>query len=77
MTTATEPRGTLGSVASLLTATLYQGNPNRNHKHWKMYQLRDIYTPYADAAKMLLHMKGKFTMQWKIEIISFVVKFRS
>jgi hypothetical protein len=29
----TQPRGTtLGSVVSLLPATLYQGNPDRNHK---------------------------------------------
>jgi hypothetical protein len=28
--TSTLPRGTLGSVASLLAAGLYQGNPDRN-----------------------------------------------
>jgi hypothetical protein len=28
--------GTLGSVASLLEATLYQGNPDRNHKLWNI-----------------------------------------
>ena len=26
------PKGTLGSVATLLAATLYQGNPDMNHK---------------------------------------------
>jgi hypothetical protein len=31
---STKLRGTLGSVASLLAATLYQGNPDRNHKLW-------------------------------------------
>ena len=30
--TSTLPKGTLDSVASLLAATLYQGNPDRNHK---------------------------------------------
>jgi len=30
--TSTLPRGTLGSVASLLAATLYQENPDRNNK---------------------------------------------
>jgi hypothetical protein len=30
------PKGTLGSVASLLAATLYQGNPDRNDKLWNM-----------------------------------------
>ena len=34
--TSTYPRGTLGSVASLLAATLYQGNPDRNHKLWNI-----------------------------------------
>jgi hypothetical protein len=29
-------RGTLGSVAFLLVATLYQGNPDRNHKPWNI-----------------------------------------
>ena len=49
VTTSTLPKGTLGSVASLLAATLYQGNHDRNHKLWKRY------TPYAGAAGMLLH----------------------
>ena len=30
--TSTLLKGTLGSVASLLAATLYQGNPDRNYK---------------------------------------------
>jgi hypothetical protein len=30
--TSTLPNGTLGSVASLLAATLYQENSDRNHK---------------------------------------------
>jgi hypothetical protein len=30
--TSTLPKGTLGSVASLLATTLYQGNTDRNHK---------------------------------------------
>ena len=32
--TSTLPRGTIGSVVSLLAATLYQGNPDRNRKLW-------------------------------------------
>jgi hypothetical protein len=32
--TSTLPRGTLGSVASLLAASLYQGNPGRNRNFW-------------------------------------------
>jgi hypothetical protein len=34
--TSTLPKGTLGSVASLLAATLYQENPDRNHKLWNI-----------------------------------------
>ena len=34
--TSTYLRGTLGAVASLLAATLYQGNPDRNHKLWNI-----------------------------------------
>jgi hypothetical protein len=33
---STLPIGTLGSVASFLAATLYQGNPDRNHKLWNI-----------------------------------------
>ena len=35
--TSTSPRGTLGSVASLLAGTLYQGNPDRNHMKCSLY----------------------------------------
>ena len=35
--TSTLSKGTLGSVASLLAATLYQGNPDRNHKLWNIH----------------------------------------
>ena len=56
--TSALPKGTLGSVASLLAATLYQGNPDRNHKLWNIVS----YTPYASTAEMLLHINGKFTM---------------
>jgi hypothetical protein len=31
---STLPKGALGSVAILLAATLYQGNPDRNQKLW-------------------------------------------
>jgi len=34
--TSTQPRGALGSVAPLLAATLYQGNPDKNHKPWSI-----------------------------------------
>jgi hypothetical protein len=34
--TSTLPKRILGSVASLLAATLYQGNHDRNHKLWNI-----------------------------------------
>jgi hypothetical protein len=61
----------------LLAATLYQGNPEMNHKLWNMYHLRDIHTPYAGAAGMLLPTYKWKVHKGKIEIISFVVKFHS
>jgi hypothetical protein len=45
--TSTYPRGTLGAVASLLAATLYQENPDRNHKLWNI----------ASTERYLLHMR--------------------
>jgi hypothetical protein len=64
VTTSTKPRGTLGSVASLLAAALYQGNPDRNHTLWNIVSTEryPVYTPPAGAAGMLLHINGKFTM---------------
>ena len=59
--TSTFPIGTIGPVASLLAATLYQGNPDRNHMLWNIVST-ERYTPYASAAEMLLHIIGKFTM---------------
>jgi hypothetical protein len=41
--TSTLPKGTIGSVTSLLAATIYQGNPDRNHKLWNIVSSeRDI-----------------------------------
>jgi hypothetical protein len=34
--TSTLPKGALGSVASLLSATLYQGNADMNHTLWNI-----------------------------------------
>jgi hypothetical protein len=38
----------LGSVASLLAATLYQGNPDRNHELWYI----------GSTARCILHMQA-------------------
>jgi hypothetical protein len=45
--TSTLPKGKLGSVASLLAATLYQGNPDRNHKLWNI----------VSSERYILHMQ--------------------
>ena len=47
MTTSTLLRGTLGSVDFLLTVTLYQGNPDGNHKLWNI----------ASTERYILHMQ--------------------
>ena len=48
---------------SFLAETLYQGNPNKNHKLWNIgsTERHNIYTPYAGAVGMLLHINGMFT----------------
>ena len=45
--TSTLPRWTLASVASLLAATLYQGNPDINHKLWNI----------VSTERYILHMQ--------------------
>jgi hypothetical protein len=47
VTTLTLPKGILGSVAFLLAATLYQGNPDRNHKLWNI----------VSSERYILHMQ--------------------
>jgi len=44
--TSTLSKGALGSVSSLLAATLYQGNPDRNHKLWNI----------VSSERYILHM---------------------
>jgi hypothetical protein len=46
--------GTLVSVASLLAARLYQGNPDRNQKIWNIVST-EIYSIYAGAVGVVLH----------------------
>jgi hypothetical protein len=41
--TSTYPRGTLGSVDSLLAAILYQGNDDGNNKLWNIGSTEDRY----------------------------------
>ena len=47
--TSTLPKGTLGIVASLLAATLYYGNPDRNHKLWNIVPV--------SSERYILHMQ--------------------
>ena len=60
--TSALPKGTLGSVVSLLAAILYHGNPDRNPKLWNIVLFkRYILHKNADAAGIFLHINGKFT----------------
>jgi hypothetical protein len=43
--TSTLPKGTFGSVASLLAAILYQGHTDRNHKLWRLGDIVDRIYP--------------------------------
>jgi len=46
--TSTVPKGTLGSVASLLTGSLFQENPDRNHKLWNIVS-SERYIPHIQV----------------------------
>ena len=64
-----KPLGTIGTVASLFTVTLYQGNHDRNNKLWII-----VWTDTLYAGGILPHING--VHNGKFEIISFVVTFR-
>ena len=71
--TSTYSIGSLSSLASLLSATLYQGiligtTISGISDHWYIY----IYIPYTDAAGMLLHINGEFTMEKLKSSLSFL-----
>jgi hypothetical protein len=46
--TSTQPRGILGLVAFFLTAILYQGNSDGNHKLWNI----------VSTERYILHMQA-------------------
>jgi hypothetical protein len=71
MMTSTLPLRTLGSAASLLAATLYNGNHNRNHKFWNI----DLYSICKSSGNIATYIRK--INNWNIGIISFVVSFRS
>jgi hypothetical protein len=73
--TSTLPKGTVGSVASLLAATLYQGNPDKNHKLWNIVS-SEKYILHMQELLECCHIQMEFH-NGKIEIISFVVMFPS
>jgi hypothetical protein len=73
--TSTLPKGTVGSVASLLAATLYQGNPYKNHKLWNIVS-SERYILHMQELLECCHIQMEFH-NGKIEIISFVVMFPS
>ena len=71
--TSTLPKGTLGSVVSLLAATLYQGNLDRNHK-LVLCNLRDTPLRCELNHEKLYHTSVyKRTMQQLMIIAMFIV----
>jgi hypothetical protein len=59
-------KGTLGSVASSLVATLYQGNPDRNHKLWNI----------VSTERYILHMQVLllFLYSYEADVIQGLLK---
>ena len=59
--TSTLPKGTLGSIASLLAETI-DLDLDRNHKLWNIVSYQRYILHMQDAGGMLLHINRKFTM---------------
>jgi hypothetical protein len=64
--TSTYLWGSLGSVASLLATTRYQGNPHRNHKLWNTYKTEDWVrrTPLKTGGELMCESFTVATMTW-------------
>jgi hypothetical protein len=62
--------GALGSVTSLLAATLYQGHPDRSLMLWNIVSSERYILLYTGAAGMLLHINGMFTIKIEIFFLS-------
>ena len=68
--TSTLPKGTLGSVASLLAATLYQEHPDRNHKLWNIVS-SERYILHMQVLLECCYNATKFTMgKLKLSLLS-------
>jgi hypothetical protein len=64
--TSTLPIGTLGSAAFLLAATLYQGNPDMNHKLWNIIskgRYKCMYNIYTCICRCCWNVA---TYKWKV-----------
>ena len=69
--TSTLPRGTLGSVGSLLVVTLYHGNPDRNHKVWNIVST-EIYILHMQMLLECCYIKMEFTIgKFKSSLLSY------
>lgn len=65
--TSTEPLGTIASVDSLLAATIYHGNHDRNHKSFGIPdQLETV------QAEFLLYSKQNSNSQEKVIIVTHI-----
>jgi hypothetical protein len=61
--TSTLPKGTLGSVVSLLAATFYQGNPDSNHKLCDIASTeRDILHNYHGYVPLVVNTSRSFPL---------------
>jgi hypothetical protein len=71
--TSTSLRGTFGSVASLLAATLYQRNPDRNHELWNIVSTElfsQICIDFCNLKKTFFFSFGDFFLDLMIKIFS-------
>jgi hypothetical protein len=64
--TSAQRRGILGSVASSLAATLYQGNPDRNQKLWNIVSTER----YVLHMQVLLECTTDATMKQELLTLS-------
>jgi hypothetical protein len=55
-------------VTALLAATLYQGNPDRNHILWSIDQLRDIYSICRFCLATFGFLKGENIIVYERDI---------
>jgi len=77
---STFPLGHHGSVASLLAATFYQGNPDSNHKPWNIVTTGCILHMMVPMQSVTITFKvasSNRADEWVYSIQHYVLKFVS